>query len=357
MRFFKMVNRKFLIVKMSAIGDILHSLNVAQYLKRKFSDALVVWVTEKRFEGLVGASPYVDEVIAIDMKALKLRPIKLLFSLYSFRKLLRKHTYDVLFDLQGNCKSALMTLLAKAFDKVGFKNVAEWPNLLVTRTKFDIDPTLQIEEQYVSLVKSYYQDTQETSLDSHILKETEKFPEEWLMENTLKKIMICPGSHWKNKQLSEETLVVFLRHLEKEYYPHFVFIWGQEKEKEQAIRLAALYPNSKVVGALPWALWQSLMRKMDCVIAVDSCALQLAALAGVPTFSIYGPSSSKVYKPLGEKHHSYQGGCPYGEVFTKRCRVLRRCSTGACIKDISPLSLLSSFKKFWTSSCYHKEND
>ena len=206
MRFFKMFKKKFLIVKMSAIGDILHTLNVAQYLKKKFSDVLVVWVTEKRFEGLVGASPYVDEVIAIDMKALKWRPLKLFFSLHSFRKLLRKHTYDVVFDLQGNCKSALMTLLAKALDKVGFKSVSEWPNLLVTKTKLDIDVTLQIEEQYISLVKNYYQDTKEIQLAPHILKEREKLPEEFLMENSFKKIMVCPGSHWINKQLSEETI-------------------------------------------------------------------------------------------------------------------------------------------------------
>jgi len=96
-------------------------------------------------------------------------------------------------------------------------------------------------------------------------------------------------------------------------------------------------------------LWQALMFMIDCVIAVDSCALHLAALANIPTFSIYGPSSSKVYKPIGDKHHAYQGQCPYGEEFIKRCKRLRSCPTGACMKEISVLSLITSFKTFWTS--------
>lgn len=344
-----MSRQTFLIVKMSAIGDILHSLCVAQYLKKRFPECFITWVIEKKFEEIVKTSPYVDEVISIDMKSLKSKPFKLLRCLPSFRKQLRVRNYDVTFDLQGNCKSALMTLLSKARDKVGFgkKSVSEWPNLLVTRTRFEIEPNLQIVKQYLFLIKKYFKDSEEVFFSPHILNTAGcDLHENLFEEESSKQIMVCPGSNWVNKQLSETTLFSFLEDIEKSYHPMFIFIWGNKKEEELAIKLKKAFPHSKIAGALPIAVWQALMCKMYCIISVDSSALHLAALAHIPTFSIYGPSSPKVYKPEGELHIAHQGDCPYGECFTKRCKFLRTCVAAPCIKKVTSRVLMESFKAF-----------
>lgn len=345
-----MPKQAFLIVKMSAIGDILHALDVAQYLKKRFSGCFIAWVVEERFKELVEASPYVDEVIAVNMRLVKGKPLRLITSLPSFRKQLSKYTYDVVFDLQGNCKSALMVLLCKAKDKVGFgrKSVPEWPNVLVARRRIEIDVTLQIAKQYLSLVKSYFHDKEESILSPHLLKtESFSFPSDLFKEENSKQVMVCPGSNWINKQLSENTLFSFLHKIKKKYDPIFVFIWGNRQEEELAIRLQKVFPRSKVAGALPLAIWQALMLRMHSVISVDSCALHLAALAQVPTFSIYGPSSSKVYKPEGSFHVACQGVCPYQVNFIKRCQILRTCKTGACIKEIDSMLLMKDFEILW----------
>lgn len=344
-----MVKKTFLIVKMSAIGDILHSLYVSQYLKKRFPDCFISWVVEKRFEECVKASPYVDEVISLDIKSLKSKPLKLLAALPSFRAKLANRLYDAVFDLQGNCKSALITLLCRAKDKVGFgvKSVAEWPNTWVTRIRFEIDPQLQIAKQYLSLIKNYFQDQEEELFSPHILSISGyDLPKDLFVEESCKQVMVCPGSNWVNKQLSENTLISFLQGIEKDYDPVFVFIWGNKKEEELAVKLNKIFIRSKIAGGLPLPLWQALMLKMQCVISVDSCALHLAALAFVPTFSIYGPSSSKVYKPLGQLHVAYQEGCPYKEQFAKRCKFLRTCTTAACIKKLPSNTLMRSFEAF-----------
>ena len=243
-----------------------------------------------------------------------------------------------------------MTFLCKAKDKVGFgkKSVAEWPNLLMTRIRFEIDPTLQIVRQYISLVKSYFQDKEEEIFSPHILNiGNQDIPEGLFARETFKQIMVCPGSNWMSKQLSEDILFSFLCKIEESYDPMFIFIWGSKKEEELATRLKEAFPRSKIAGALPLSVWQALMLKMHCIVSVDSCALHLAALAHIPTFSIYGPSSSKVYKPEGDLNVAYQGGCPYGELFMKRCKLLRTCTTAACIKEIPSLSLMKSFEAFW----------
>lgn len=329
---------------MSSLGDILQSLYSAAYLKRKFPECRVDWVVESRFASLVRSSPYVDGVFSIDIKGLKKTPWKLFLQSCSFIKKLRTHRYDVLWDLQGNCKSALVTCVALALDKVGFgrRSVAEWPNLLVTNTSYEVDQLLPISMQYLSLFKSYYQDPQKEDLIPHRLKMLAASAP--LNLSSKNKMMICPGSNWVNKQLSEETLLGFLQLLKKKYDPFFILIWGNEKEKALVNRLAsALSEETLVTGDLDLAVWQDLMAHMDCVISVDSCALHLAALTNVPTFSIFGPSSSKVYKPCGDKHNSYTGQCPYNQSFVKRCSQLRTCRTGACMKAITPETLLQKF--------------
>ena len=84
------------------------------------------------------------------------------------------------------------------------------------------------------------------------------------------------------------------------------------------------------------------MAEMDLVLAVDSLTLHLAGTTSTKTFSVFGPSAAE-YQPEGERHQTYQGKCPYGRLFEKRCPVLRTCSTGACTRGIEGKQLFLNF--------------
>jgi heptosyltransferase-1 len=158
--------------------------------------------------------------------------------------------------------------------------------------------------------------------------------------------MVCPGSKWINKQLTFETLSDFLSKIDQRYAPSYLLIWGDDTEKALCERLHTLFPQtSLVVEKLPLPTWQNLMSEVSLMIAVDSSALHLCGTTSTPTFSIFGPTSPAVFKPLGERHVAYQGKCPYGRVFTKQCPILRTCPTGACIRGISAEELFRAFEK------------
>lgn len=136
--------QSILIVKTSAIGDVIQTFFALEYLQKQFPDAKIDWVAEESIAPLLRAHPMIHRVITIRSKAWA----KTLFSkqmwreFFAFFKGLRGTSYDVLFDLQGNGKSALVTLCAKAQEKVGFgrKSVREKCNLLATRRRFDFPP-------------------------------------------------------------------------------------------------------------------------------------------------------------------------------------------------------------------------
>ncbi len=356
-----------LIVKTSAIGDVIQTFPVLEYLRSKFPKSRIDWVVEKEIAPLLKAHPQIDNVIEIQSRSWRKTPFKLQTyqEFASFAKSLRGTTYDLLFDLQGNTKSAVVTAIAKANVKVGFGRscVREKCNLLVTNKRFNFSATLNIRHKYLKLAQSYFNDTdpfEAQGISLQIQTEEKQRLDEICKEEVLSgpaQLMVCFGSKWPNKRLETATLIAFLQKISSEYHPFYLFIFGNEEERQLCEQFAEHFKkNSVSVGNLTLPLWQALMQKVDGVIAVDSAALHLCATTSTPSFSIFGPSAASYYKPLEKRHFAIQGSCPYGRTFSSRCPILRTCPTGACIRELSADTLFAQFKE-WFSSHLKRELD
>ncbi len=330
---------KILIVKTSALGDIIHTFPVLDYLKQVAPQAKIDWIAEKPGAEIVKAQPQVHATLEIDTK--KWRKGKNWGDIGLFLKNLRRTQYDVLFDLQGNFKSGIITAFAKAKVKVGFgpSTVHEWPNLLFTNLRYNPSSGQNVRQEILHLVQSYFEDYRLPPEVSKKPQSIEGIP-----------IMVCPGSFWPNKQLSPETLQAFLDKIAA-HVPRssFHFVWGNAQEKNWVETLSQKYPNSQIVDKLPLPSLQTLMGQMKLVIAMDSLPLHLAGTTPVLTYSFFGASSAHKYNPLGPDHKMIQGQCPYGKTFERRCPILRTCPTGACIKGIQPNQIWDDFWPWFKS--------
>ena len=348
---------KILIVKTSSLGDIVQAFPVLHHLKESCPEATIDWVVERPFASLVRAHPFVNRVIEIDTKRWRYAFFKYhqQSELYQFLQQIRSVSYDLLFDLQANLKSGLVTALARAKKKIGFgrKSVHEWPNLLFTRYRFNPPAKKNIYEDYLFLAQSITQNFAFASKPICLqLKQTEKLQFIKICEETVTKkgrylVMVCPGSNWPNKQLRPTILFSFLKLIHHQFGCHFLFVWGTEEEKKIASKLFTQFPQcSKLIEKMSLPLLQNLMAKMNLIIAMDSLPLHLAATTSTPTYSVFGPSLASKFKPIGEMHEAFQGKCPYGKVFAKRCPILRTCATGSCINSIEAQQLSLHFAKF-----------
>ncbi len=342
-----------LIVKTSAIGDVLQTFAALQYLRLKFPKSRIDWVVEQPIAPLLMAHPHIDHVIPIHSRLWRKKPLssqtRAEFS-SSLRKL-RSVDYELLFDLQGNTKSALVTALANAKVKVGFgwRSAREKCNLLVTDKRFDPSSFQNRRRAYLEVVQSYFEDTEpmaDQAIPLRISDEEGRLLHEICQKKERLTLMICFGSRWPNKRLKHSTLIAFLEKVAAEYDPIYVFVFGDEQEKLLAEQLASHFDASLCVGDLSLPLWQALMWKMDGVIAVDSAALHLCATTPTPSFGVFGPSAASCYKPPGQRHAAIQGVCPYGRTFSSHCPILRTCPTGACIQELHPEALFASCQKW-----------
>lgn len=339
-----------LLVKTSSIGDVIQALPALQYLRARFPQATIDWVVEESNASLLLASPSLSNIIVIDTKAWR-SSLSAWKGFMGTLKNLRSKNYDLLFDLQGNTKSACVTFLAKAKEKIGFDSthVQEKTNLLVTTKRVSLAKTLNAQMKYLQLIQHYFNDDavfmpQPISMNITFL---EKNRLEALLSNRALKhrlrLMVAAHSRWSNKEIQVETLCSLLTHISTQYSVCFIFVYHTKSEKEQADYMVQRFKSQSFsVGDLSLPLWQNLMNQIDGVISVDSAALHLCATTNTPSFSIFGPSLAERYRPLGSQHFSVQGSCPYGVQFWSRCPLLRKCSTGACLKGLDSNHLIKA---------------
>jgi heptosyltransferase-1 len=339
-----------LLIKTSAIGDVIQTFPVLEYLRAKFPLAQIDWVAEQGIAPLLRAHPLLNNVLEVRTKAWRKEPFSASTraEFIAFVKELRRAAYDLAIDLQGNTKSAVVTGSAKAAVKLGYswKSVREKSNLIVTNKWINVDPDLNVRLKYLRLVQDHFGDAEpfvaqgvRLNLSDQERERLERFPKKQ------PRIMVCFGSKWANKRLDETTLRALLQKIAAEYDFSFMFIYGDEEEKKVADAMAATFgERGTSVGNLSLPLWQALMWECDGVIAVDSAALHLCGTTQTPSFSVFGPSLATSYKPMENRHLAVQGTCPYGRTFVSRCPILRTCETGACMRNINADELFESFR-------------
>jgi heptosyltransferase-1 len=327
---------------------------VVGYLKTLFPDCTVDWVVEKGIAPLLKAHPQIDAVLEIDTKTWRKSPFKQRRAIRSFASELRKKNYDALFDLQSNIKSGLICALAKAHKKVGYDwiSVKEKPNYFATNVHFP-NKEINVRRKYSSLLENFFGVPENSQPQGFRFKLTSD-EEQRLNDLPLlhsPRLMVCFGSNWENKKLSFETLKALLHLIDQTYFPSYLFIYGNEGERKIAETLETEFQGrGRALGKMSLPLWQNTISLVDAMITMDSASLHLCGTTSTPSFSLFGPSSAEAFKPLGINHYAFQGSCPYGQTFTNRCKNLRTCKTGACLKEVTAEQLFEHFQEFYKSS-------
>jgi len=141
-----------LVVKLSAIGDVIHALPVSYVIKEQYPNAHLTWVVEPTAYAILEDNPYIDELILFE-KA-KFRSIGgFLHEIGPFRKRLRVRHYDASLDLQGLFKSAAIVWNAGAKLRIGTANMREGAHL-VSRPVRGAHASGHIVERYLDVARA-----------------------------------------------------------------------------------------------------------------------------------------------------------------------------------------------------------
>lgn len=326
---------KVLIIKTSALGDVVHALPILAWIKSAEPDAQIDWLVEKPFAPLLNNHPLIHRVHQADTKRWRKAGLAGLGGICELVRNLRHEAYDVALDLQGNSKSGLFTLLSKARRRYGFgrDGVREWPALATTHVKV----SLTAEDHHVSarslaIARAAFPHGKEAPLAGPlVVGEVEcRSLEEMLQHRGLGNrplVVFHYGTTWETKLWAIENWCSLARQMIDNNQTDILLTWGNDTEKEAAQTIASAVDGRAIVwprGSLKDLI--ALLKRADLVIGCDTGPIHIAAAVGTSTVSMYRVTDAFRNGPRGDHHRLLQVPLPCAACLRKKCPKNTECA-------------------------------
>lgn len=262
---------RLLVLRLSALGDVIHTIPAVMTLKDRYD---VAWVVEAPYRELVETVVGV-KTIPVRMKKWTGEPGQGIAALRAMRG------FDVAVDFQGLIKSAALAWVARVPDRIGFDEPKEKPARWLTNRHVAVDTTRHVIDQNLELASGA------TGAHAPARPHWSAFLREIAAEG---EIVVLPGAGKANK------IWPFYRELVQQLGPRALVVWGPgEKELAEATGGRLAPPTSLRELAF-------LLQKARVVIGGDTGPLHLAAALGTKVIGLYGPTDPRRNGPYGQLH-------------------------------------------------------
>lgn len=280
---------KIAIVKLSALGDIVHAMVVLQLIKNINKKIEIDWIVDERYKDLLINHPDVNNTYVINLhKAKKKKSVFLLYK--ELRRLRMIGCYDLVIDMQGLIKSAIVSKIIFSKKTIGFdKNSSkEGFSSFFYNKSFEIDYGLNVIFRNVKLVSyamNFNVTKEELKNKKSFLYSKNTYFEENISLNK-KNILIIPGASNSSKCYPVKKLAELTTLLDA----NFLVIWGNEIEKKMAESIKSMAPNVNICGKLSIDYLVSLISQVNLVIGPDTGPTHMAWALNIPSITIFGPT-------------------------------------------------------------------
>lgn len=338
---------KILIIKLSSIGDVIHTLPILSAIRKGLPNAEIDWVVEKKSAEILRNNPLINNLIEVDTKSLRTKDSfgkNLSLARENLRDL-RSTKYDITLDFQGLFKSAAIAKLARAKKRIGFaKEFLREPG-----SRFLLSETFSVESQTNIVRKNL--SLAEKALKIQIPEKDFEFPiftdekhkleaKEIIAKAGGKFAILNPATSWVTKLWGAEKYGQLADKLWEENGLVSI-ITTAPNEKTLANKVIKYSKSGKIISSTPSLKgFYELARRAEVYVGGDTGPLFLAVAADCPIVGIFGPTEW------------WRNGSPNeDDIGVERtdidCRVnchRRTCSNWICM-DIEVETVLQSVQK------------
>lgn len=297
---------RVLIIKLSSMGDILHTLPALTDATHINPGIVFDWVVEEGFAEIPTWHPSVHTIIPIALRRWRFSPFSALWrgEISQFLRDLRNEHYDLIIDPQGLIKSAILALLAhgpiSGFAKSCVRE--SWARFAYSRKVAVPKETHAIARIRGLFSRAFGYELPSTPPDYGIslLTETPPNPEKYLvfLHGTSRAHKAWPLAYWQALAALADTAGYRVK-----------LSFGSDAEKESAFTIAQGRANVDVLDKMSLRGVAGLLMGARGVVAVDTGLGHLTAALGVPCVSLYGPTSPELTGALGQDQiHLHTGG-------------------------------------------------
>jgi lipopolysaccharide heptosyltransferase I len=352
---------RILLIKPSAVGDVVHTLPVLDQLRRRYPRARIDWLITPENAQLVRGHPALSNILLFDRREFSAdgRRVNAVANVIRLIRDIRAVRYELAIDLHGQLRSALFAMASEAPVRIGFDrpirrtastfrgrrlgNIPEhgWAGAregswLAYSHRIPI-PTLEVHavDRYLWLGNLLGFDQQpplfylppspeaEARISSHLAAHAA--PGRPLA-------ILVPGTQWETKQWTPEGFAGVARRLsDGGFLPIFI---GSKNEQPLNHTIHAQAPGSTdFTGQTSLADAVALVRRAALVVTNDSGIMHIAAALGRPAISIFGPTNPVQVGPYGQPGSVVRLDLPCSPCNYRR---LVQCPNGhACMRDLT----------------------
>lgn len=327
-----------LVVKLSAIGDVIHALPVSYAIKETYPDARLVWAVEPAARPLLEGNPLIDEIITFEKKKFK----SLGGFLREFAPLRRKiraaaakpEGFDYALDLQGLFKSAAIVWASGAKKCYGSEYMRELSDRVSTPV---VGPNANghIVERYLDVARAIG-----CRVNEVVFPLTVSEREEWSAAELLRRAgagegkplaILAAGANWPNKRWPAKKYARLSDRLfEAGIIPVFVGGGAVDENIREEIDSCAAIPPVSLVNQTSLKELAAVIRRGAVVLGGDTGPVHLAAALKTPAVMMMGPTAPERSGPYGMEKDCLLAGHPCAN-----------CRKRACPKGIDCLDAIS----------------
>lgn len=330
--------QNILIIKISALGDVILSVPSIRAIKNKFPQAKIYCLVGKVSKQILQNCPYLSGLFIYDQEE-KHKGLK---GILEISKELRRYNFDIVVDLQNNRKSHIISFLSMSANRYGYNNkkFSFLLNHKVKQAKADIAP---VDHQFKTLELLGIHE-KDTRLEIWPSKDNENYIREqlnshWISEKEkIVGLNLCASKKWSTKCWPIEKFAQLCNALSNENIR--IVVSGRQDELEYALKLQKLTSSKLLILSGKTNLMQlvALIKRCNVFITGDSAPLHITAAVGTPVVALFGPTSALRHMPPASNAVVIRKDLDCGPCYKRQCRTLD------CMQDISVAEVFQAVK-------------
>jgi lipopolysaccharide heptosyltransferase I len=329
--------QRILLIKPSALGDIVHALPVLSLLRRRWPEAHIAWLVNRAFAELLDGHPQLDEVISFDRRgfARGWRDPFAAVGLQRFLRGLRRREFDLVIDLQGLFRSGWMTMSTRAPVRVGFADARELAHLFYTHRVPIGSAELHAVDRYLAVSDALGCGRGPVNFSLPVKEDDRMTVRAMLNGASEDYAVLVPGTNWPTKRWPAEHFAALVEPLRERLGLRAVVAGGKDVSA-----IAAQIPGAlDLTGRTNLRELVALLDGAALVIANDSGPMHIAAALDRPLVTMFGPTNPVRTGPYGRMDSVVRLDIECSPCYS------RRCSHTSCLKWLSVEMVLDVAEK------------
>jgi lipopolysaccharide heptosyltransferase I len=294
---------RILLIKPSAVGDVVHTLPVLAKLRQRYPAAQIDWLITPENADLVRYHPALSNVVLFDRRRFARfgRNWSATTGMFRLLNQIRRARYELVVDLHGQLRSALFTLASGAPFRVGFERTRE--GAWVSYSHRIPLPTMEAHaaDRYLWLGQVLGFDAAAPDFTIYVPDEADENVARLLAKHRQlgrPLAVLVPGTVWETKHWRIEGFVEVARHLLAT--GRAVVLAGSPKDRPRCQQVAEACPEvCDLSGQTTLAEMIALVRRAALCVTNDSGSMHIAVALDKPVVSVFGPTNPRRTGPYG----------------------------------------------------------